>query len=342
MIHYFFNYKLEDEDEVDSESESREINKHLSDFINKSSKNISSEEAGLNKLITEEDERNLLFRKIIITSDLNDEKYRMLIAWFNNNNYVNFNYQNISKEKISILIQHNAIRLKEEQDLTFLRKNYPDNIIEIITHNFKDYINKLNKDDSLVNYDEIIRLLSTDLSSNQKISSLKLTNKPISIKNKNYSVKIKRYILENNFDADDLDYITQENFYARTSNEIKEIIKKLCIEYKTQVLTLNQISYELLIKLFSSELFSLDENYTLLSNQISHLDAEKTYSAFKIIEEDENNQCVFSNLFIAKRPSLNYTELNRKIINELNNKYEFTSKIEANQIIVYGKQIIKN
>lgn len=342
MIHYFFNYKLEDEDEVDSESESREINKHLSDFINKSSKNISSEEAGLNKLITEEDERNLLLRKIIITSDLNDEKYRMLIAWFNNNDYVNFNYQNISKEKISILIQHNAIRLKEEQDLTFLRKNYPDNIIEIITHNFKDYINKLNKDNSLVNYDEIIRLLSTDLSSNQKISSLKLTNKPISIKNKNYSVKIKRYILENNFDADDLDYITQENFYARTSNEIKEIIKKLCIEYKTQVLTLNQISYELLIKLFSSELFSLDENYTLLSNQISHLDAEKTYSAFKIIEEDENNQCVFSNLFIAKRPSFNYTELNRKIINELNNKYEFTSKIEANQIIVYGKQIIKN
>lgn len=343
MIHYFFNYKLEDEDEdededeVDSKSERREINKHLSDFINKSSKNISSEEAGLNKLITEEDERNLLFRKIIITSDLNDEKYRMLFEWFNNNDYVNFNYQNINKEKISILIQHNAIRLKEEQDLTFLRENYPDNIIEIITHNFKDYINKLDKDDSLVNYDEIIRLLSTDLSSNQKISLLNLTNKPISIKNENYSVKIKRYILENNFDVEDLDYITQENFYDRPSNEIKEIIKKLCIEYKTQVLRLNQISYKLLINLFSLKHFSLDEKYILLSNQIHYLMREKTISAFKKIEEDKNNYGLFSNLFFAKTLSFENTELNRKIINELKNIYEFTSKIEANQIIVYGK-----
>jgi hypothetical protein len=344
IVHYFFNYELEDEDEdeADSKSETREINEQLVHFINQNTNNISPEKANLNSLIKEKNEESEFFRRITINSNLDDTKYSMLISWFNGKYYINFNYQNIAKEKISILIQYKAIWLGEKQDLNFIRKHYPDNVVELITHNFDGYIKKLTEDNSLIKHAEIISLLSADLSLKQKTSLLGLTSEPVPINHANYSVELQQHILENNFDTDDFAYITSRQYYHATTKEIKNKIKQLCIKYKTQMIEIEHICYELLIELFACEEFSADEKYTLLSNQIHHLDVDKTYNAFKIIEQDSTHQSRFSSLFTAKRPSFENTVLNQKIMAELNKKWQFTIRVENNKINTYGRKLVKD
>ena len=336
IVHYFFNYKLEKENNKD-----RKINDQLANFINSSNKNISSQQADLEKLISDEDDLNLFFRQIILNTKLNPDKYSMLIAWFNGRYYPNFDCKELSKKNISILIHLKAIVLEEEQDLNFIRENYPDNIQEFIIHNFNDYINKLNKDSSLINDEEIISLLSEEISLNKKFSLLALTKESISINNKNYPTKLQNYILENNFDVSDLTYITNHQFYDSTTDEIKQIIKQLCVEYQEEILEFRKISYSLLIELLKITEFSLDDKYILLCNQINQLNIEETYQAFKILEQDPTNQSLFSNLFIFKRPSFDDTTLNQKILKELNQKWKLKYEIKEDKIMGYGQKLIE-
>ena len=336
IVHYFFNYKLKDN------CRDRDISNELANFINKSPIHISPQQANLEKLILGIDNTYLFFRKIIINRFLKLDKYRMLIALFNGRYYPNFCYIKISKEKISILIQLKAIVLREEQDLKFIRENYPDNIQEFIIHNFNDYINKLKNNPLLVDPDEIISLLSEDLSLDEKLSLLPLTSKPILINNKNYPTELQNYILKNNFNVIDLHYITNSQFYDSTTDEIKETIKHLCIEYQEEILEYRQISYVLLIELLKIEQFSRDNKYTLLGNQINQLNIEETYQAFKILEQDSTNESLFSNLFIGKDQYFNDTSINQTIMKELNKKWQLKYKIKEDKIIGYGKKLIKN
>ena len=340
IIYYFFNYKLKDK------CGDRDISNELANFINNIPIHISPQQANLEKLILGIDNTYLFFRKIIINRFLKLDKYRMLIAWFNGRYYPNFCYIKISKEKISILIQLKAIVLREEQDLNFIRENYPKNIQEFIIHNFNDYINKLKNNPSLVDPDEIISLLSEDLSLDEKLSLLPLTSKPILINNKNYPTELQNYILKNNFNLIDLHYITNSQFYDSTTDEIKETIKHLCIEYQEEILEYRQISYVLLIELLKIEQFSRDNKYTLLGNQINQLNIEETYQAFKILEQDSTNESLFSNLFIGKDQYFNDTSINQTIMKELNEKWQLKwqlkYKIKEDKIIGYGKKLIKN
>ena len=333
---------MEDEYDGNGNGEYRKINKKLANFINNSDETISPQQANLEKLIPDEDDLNLFFRKIILNPVLNPNKYRMLIAWFNGRYDPNFDFKELSKENISILIQLKAIGLGEEQDLDFIRKNYPDNIQELIIHNFNDYINILDENSWLINDEEIISLLSEEISLNKKFSLLALTKEPISINNKNYPTKLQNYILKNNFDVSDLTYITNHQFYNSTTDEIKATIKHLCVEYQEEILEIREISYSLLIKLLKITEFSLDDKYSLLCNQINQLNIEETYQAFKILEQDPTNQSLFSNLFIFKRPSFDDTTLNQKIMEELNQKWKLKYEIKEDKIMGYGQKLIEN
>jgi len=342
IVYYFLHYELaENDEEDDSKNENRVINEQLAKFINQNDKNISSKEANLSNLVTDDNNKNIFFERVVINTDIENTKYSMLIAWFNGLTYADFDIKNLVKEKMSILIQHKAIRLLNGPDLNFLRKNYPDNILELIVNNFSDYIEMLKNDMSLVDHEEIINLLSKDLTLEHKLVLIGLTSKPISINNTNYSTEIKKHILDTNFDVNDLAYITSDQFYNSTINEIRGKIKGLCIEYQTQILDLEQISYRLLIELFDTKDFPLDKKYTLLSHQLRHFNEKQVHFAFKKIELDSTNQSFFSHLFIGKRSSFENTDLNKKIMEALNNKWEFTFKVEENQINAKGKKLIK-
>lgn len=320
IAYYFFNYKLEKENNKD-----RKINDQLANFINSSNKNISPQQADLEKLILDEDDTNLFFRKIIQNPVLNPDKYRMLIVWFNGRYYPNFDFEELSKENISILIQLKAIVLEEEQDLNFIRKNYPDHVQEFIIHNRDGFISLFSKKYM-----------------NEKFPLLELISKPSSINNKNYLTELEKNILKNEFSRDELLYLTKTEYYEHYTDEQKEIIKQLCVEHKTKTIGFRQICYSLLIKLLKTKEFSLDDKYTLLCNQINQLNIEETYQAFKILEQDPTNKNLFSNLFIGKDQYFDNTTLNQKILKELNQKWKLKYEIKEDKIIGYGQKLIEN
>ena len=320
IAYYFFNYKLEKENNKD-----RKINDQLANFINNSNKNISSQQADLEKLILDEDDTNLFFRKIIQNPVLNPDKYRMLIAWFNGRYYPNFDCKELSKENISILIQLKAIVLREEKDLNFIRENYPDHVEEFIIHNRDGFIN-----------------LFSEVNSHEKLSLLELISKLSSINNKNYFTELEKNILKNGFFYIDLLYLTDTFCYEHQTNKGKEIIKQLCVEHKTKIIKIREISYSLLIKLLQIKEFSRNDKYTLLCNQINHLNINSTIQAFKDIEQDPTNENLFSNLFIGKNQYFDNTTLNQKILKELNLKWKLKYEIKEDKIMGYGQKLIEN
>ena len=320
IAYYFFNYKLEKENNKD-----RKINDQLANFINSSNKNISSQQADLEKLILDEDDTNLFFRKIIQNPVLNPDKYRMLIAWFNGRYYPNFDCKELSKENISILIQLKAIVLEEEQDLNFIRKNYPDHVQEFIIHNRDGFISLFSKKYM-----------------NEKFPLLELISKPSSINNKNYLTELEKNILKNEFSRNELLYLTKTEYYEHNTDEQKEIIKQLCVEHKTKTIGFRQICYSLLIKLLQIKEFSRNDKYTLLCNQINHLNINSTIQAFKDIEQDPTNENLFSNLFIGKDQYFDNTTLNQKLMKELNQKWKLKYEIKEDKIMGYGQKLIEN
>lgn len=319
IAYYFFNYKLEKENNKD-----RKINDQLANFINNSNKNISSQQADLEKLILDEDDLNLFFRQIILNTKLNPDKYSMLIAWFNGRYYPNFDCKELSKENISILIQLKAIVLREEKDLNFIRENYPDHVQEFIIHNRDGFIN-----------------LFSEVNSHEKLSLLELINKLSSINNKNYFTELEKNILKNGFFYIDLLYLTNRVCYEHQTNKGKEIIKQLCVEHKTKIIKIREISYSLLIKLLQIKEFSRNDKYTLLCNQINHLNINSTIQAFKDIEQDPTNENLFSNLFIGKNQYFDNTTLNQKILKELNQKWKLKYEIKEDKIMGYGQKLIE-
>lgn len=324
IVHYFFNYELEDEDE-DEDEKDRRINDQLADFINNSNKIISPQQADLEKLISDEDDLNLFFRQIILNTKLNPDKYSMLIAWFNGRYYPNFDCKELSKENISILIQLKAIVLEEEQDLNFIRKNYPDHVQEFIIHNRDGFISLFSKKYM-----------------NEKFPLLELISKPSSINNKNYLTELEKNILKNEFSRNELLYLTKTEYYEHNTDEQKEIIKQLCVEHKTKTIGFRQICYSLLIKLLQIKEFSRNDKYTLLCNQINHLNINSTIQAFKDIEQDPTNENLFSNLFIGKDQYFDNTTLNQKLMKELNQKWKLKYEIKEDKIMGYGQKLIEN
>ena len=319
IAYYFFNYKLEKENNKD-----RKINDQLANFINSSNKNISPQQADLEKLISDEDDLNLFFRQIILNTKLNPDKYSMLIAWFNGRYYPNFDCKELSKVNISILIQLKAIVLRKVQDLNFIQENYPNHVQEFIIHNRDGFIS-----------------LFSEVNSHEKLSLLELISKLSSINNKNYFTELEKNILKNGFFYIDLLYLTNRVCYEHQTNKGKEIIKQLCVEHKTKIIKIREISYSLLIKLLQIKEFSRNDKYTLLCNQINHLNINSTIQAFKDIEQDPTNENLFSNLFIGKNQYFDNTTLNQKILKELNLKWKLKYEIKEDKIMGYGQKLIE-
>ena len=79
-----------------------------------------------------------------------------------------FNIEDLSKNKIEILVNNNII-LMNKSNLTFFRLHYPNSVINFICKNFNDYIN----------------ILNTNIE-NEKEIHLLLKSKNLSIEQKNY------------------------------------------------------------------------------------------------------------------------------------------------------------
>ncbi|MBM6930446.1 hypothetical protein H5999_05205 [[Clostridium] spiroforme] len=148
----------------------------------------------------DEDAKEKLFDSVIICNDIDNSKYKQILMSLNFI-YNKFDIAEISDDKITILIDTGIISMTAA-NLKFMRENYLDQKDYFILKNIENYVDIM--DDALFSQEELLEILTWDISDELKIKLLKFSSDEISIIRKSYSHVVCLYILNNNFSESDL------------------------------------------------------------------------------------------------------------------------------------------
>jgi len=271
----------------------------------------------INDIIECDELSNEIYEKIILSSKLT---------------YNEFEKDQISDDKMSILISTGTI-LMTENNLIFMRKEYPHHILKFIINDIKKYVELLNEDNII--QDELINLLDKKIDDNEKILLIKKTKEKISIKDKNYSENIKIHILNNNLYLDDISYL------IKIFDNETEIIKNSIIN----VIAMN-------IEVILTDKYKISNKIFMLILEYKELDYFKKINLFaKYITDLDNNQikeCLelmeardYLSLFENKQPKIIVNKTNEAIletmkIKQIIKKYKIDKK-DGKYYRVYGK-----
>ena len=148
----------------------------------------------------DEDAKEKLFDSVVICNGIDNSKYRQILVSLKFS-YDAFDIADISDDKITILIDTNIIRMTAD-NLKYIRENYHNQIFYYIRKSIEKYIDIV--DETLFSREELLEILTWDISDKLKIRLLELSDEEISIIGKNYSPAVCLHILNNNFAKSDL------------------------------------------------------------------------------------------------------------------------------------------
>ncbi|MFQ9471732.1 MAG: hypothetical protein ACLRWQ_06055 [Flavonifractor plautii] len=157
-------------------------------------------ELDFSKLKGEESIKEKLFENVIKCGSILNSKYEQILVSLGFY-YDDFDLLNIPSDKLTILINTNIIRMTVN-NLSFLRDNYPDQKFCFIHKNIDGYADIMSGD--LFSQEELLEILTWDISDELKIKLLEFSDEEISVIGKDYSTTVCRYILDNNFKNSDL------------------------------------------------------------------------------------------------------------------------------------------
>lgn len=241
------------------------LQQNLCEFINKTHvdvdfANVTSEFGA--------DIAEKLFDAIVISNDIETNKYRKIL---NDLRYSFDNYEatDISDEKMRILIEDRIIEMSVES-LQFMRENYEDDVIYFIKHNIEDYLGMQTAD--IFSFEEAVQIIEFDINEEKKIELLGFTNNQISVVNKDYSDELGAYIIINNLDSGDLDYLyenylqfkekTRSSILSRAINNAANIIGEESIlddKLLSDLLTTSNLNRNIKVQLFNISIPQLNE-----------------------------------------------------------------------------------
>lgn len=260
-------------------------------------------ELDFSKLEYKESIKEKLFDAIIICNDIKNSKYKQILVSLKYY-YNNFDLLNIPSDKLIILIDTSIIRMTVD-NLNFLRDNYPDEKFHFIRHNLDEYVDIMSRD--LFLQEELLEILTWDISDEVKIKLLEFSDDAISVIGKNYSTDVCLYILNNNFMDSDL--ISLFSSYDQWEASIQEIIldyaarnvtsiidtpKNVSERLKDDLLHADILNREIKIDLLISMMPALSKDnikkYLVLLGLENYNKIFETHSRprFKISEENEN------------------------------------------------------
>lgn len=250
-----------------------------------------------------EDAKEKLFDSVIICNDIDNSKYKQILVSLKFI-YDNFDIAEISDDKITILIDTDIIRMTAD-NLKFMRENYLNRKFYFIRKNIEKYIDIM--DDALFSREELIEILTWDISDELKIKLLELSDDEISVIGKNYSLVVCLHILNNNFSESDLpdlfssfeqwDTTVQAKIFEYAIRSIVSIIdnpKSASEKLKNNLLHSDKVNRDAKIDLLIAMIPNLSEDnikeiLTLL-NLTDYLKIFDTRSRPKFEINDENEK----------------------------------------------------
>ena len=196
--------------------------------------------------------------EFLLANDIDNSNYRQILVSLNFS-YDTFDIAEISDDKITILIDTNIIRMTAD-NLKFMRENYPNQTFYYIRNSIEKYIDIV--DETLFSQEELLEILTWDISDKLKIRLLELSDGEISIIGKNYSPAVCLHILNNNFAKSDLPDLFSS--FEQWDNFIQAKIFDYAIRHIASIIDdPNSASQKLTNNLLHSERVNRDEKIDL-------------------------------------------------------------------------------
>ncbi|MGN8238095.1 YobI family P-loop NTPase [Enterobacter soli] len=239
----------------------------LIEFINR-----TDTELDFKKIELEDEQRIKLFRSIIVCNDLSNNKYDELICSLNRIYATSFATANIAGDKFKILVDKNIIRMSLSS-LDFIRDNYPEQNYYYIKKNIRTYVELMTIEHFVL--DEAISILSWKVDDYLKIKLLELIKVPLAIHDKKYPPVVNNYILENNFNPDELLSLTSSYKNWGTSTQ-SLILNRAIQDISTLIANPDDVTELLLKDLFVAEGLNMQNKIALLIALLPGKDLSKT------------------------------------------------------------------
>lgn len=290
------------------------------------------------KMEYDEDAKEKLFNSVVICNGIDNSKYRQILVSLKFS-YDTFDIAEISDDKITILIDTNIIRMTAD-NLKYIRENYHNQIFYYIRKSIEKYIDIV--DETLFSREELLEILTWDISDKLKIRLLELSDEEISIIGKNYSPAVCLHILNNNFAKSDLpdlfssfeqwDYFVREKIFDYAVRHIASIIDDP-----------NSVSQKLTHNLLHSERVNRDEKIDLFIAIIPVLCEDSIKGILTLL-----NLTDYLKIFDTRsRPKFEINDENEKLLtafkeSNLIDNYEENPEKEGYYKIIRHKPITKS
>ncbi|WP_145558706.1 YobI family P-loop NTPase [Yersinia mollaretii] len=281
--------------------------------------------------ITDEQKRKL-FRTIIICNDLLNDKYEKLICSLSFIYNTSFGIRDIASDKLKILIDRNIIRMSVES-LVFIRNNYPEQVFYYIEKNIETYVKMMTEESFILN--EAISILSWKVDDDMKIKLLGFVKTPLAIDGKEYLPAVNDYILENNFESNELLKLTLS--YKTWEASTQSIILSRAIQnISALIASPDDVSEPLLKDLFTAEGLDKQDKIALL---IALLPSKNLSKAVCKEYLDMINLLEFSKILWRGKPKIEVNATNQNLLTALRDKHFFSDFEEDEETPSYYKII---
>ena len=289
------------------------------------------------KTAYDEDTKGKLFDSVIVCDSIENSKYEQMIVSLDFY-YDDFDVTKIPDDKIAILIGNNIIRMTSK-NLEFLRENYPDQNYNFIFKNIEQYVDIM--DDDLFSQDELLEILTWNISDELKIKLLEFSNDEISVVEKDYSSAICLYILKNNLMESDLMVLFSS--FENWVDSIQIKIFDYAVQYIESVIdNPKSVSEKLKNDLIRSDRLDRDLKVDLLISMMPDLDESLIKEILTLLDLTD-----YLKIFDTRsRPKFEINDENEKLLtafkeNKLIASYENSEK-EGYYKIIRNKPTIKS
>ena len=285
----------------------------------------------------DEDTKGKLFDSVVVCESIENSKYEQILVSLDFC-YDDFSITKIPNDKINILIRTNIIRMTAH-NLKFIRENYPDQNYNFIFKNIEQYVDIMN--DDLFSQDELLKILTWNISDELKIKLLEFSNDEISVVGKDYSSAICLYILKNNLMESDLMVLFSS--FENWVDSIQIKIFDYAVQYIESVIdNPKSVSEKLKNDLIRSDRLSRDLKVDLLISMMPELDESLIKEILTLLDLTD-----YLKIFDTRsRPKFEINDENEKLLtafkeNKLIASYENSEK-EGYYKIIRNKPAIKS
>lgn len=305
------------------------LNKSVISYINRCDIDLDFSETQYDR-----DTKEKLFNSVIRCNDIDTLKYKQ-IAVSLKVTYDNFNIEEISNDKITVLIDTEIIRMTDA-NLKFIRENYSNRKYYFIRKNIEKYIDIMNS--VLFSMEELLEILTWNITDELKIQLLEFTDEKISIIEKNYSSVIYLHILNNNFVESELPNLFSS--FEEWDNSVQaKIFDYAVVNIESIINNPSYVSEKLKSNLFHSDRVTREEKIDLLIAIMPELCSDSIKELLLEINLTEYLK-IFNN---RSRPKFEINEENEKLLaafkeNNLINDYQENHEKEGYYKIIRLKK----